>query len=224
MCYTPNQVGPPTAVTGSGFANVSAYVSNIQYRAWGAVKAASYGNNSVSTTTYNTRLQPYQFRLTDASSGSSYIRENYAYWGDGRLQSVADLDDTGGTNPPATLRFLSRSYGYDQAGRVAQVYSSSQAPLNQTYGYDEFDNMTSRSGSIYWQPYQSATFTYTNNRHNGWSYYPDGQVLSSPATSTDDAYSFYYDAAGRLSRTIDTAINRMGDYRPSFDGDGRLAY
>ena len=84
--------------------------------------------------------------------------------------------------------------------------------------------MTSRSGTVYWQPYQSATFAYTNNRHNGWSYYADGQVLSSPATTTDDAYSFNYDAAGRLSRTIDTATNRTGDYRPSFDGDGKLAY
>jgi YD repeat-containing protein len=224
IAYTRDSVGRTTAVTGSGYANVSSYVSNIQYRAWGGVKAASYGNNRVSTTAFNNRLQPVQFRLTDASSGASYIRENYSYWGDGRLQSVADLDDTGGTNPPATLRFLSRSYGYDQAGRVADVYSSNQAPLRQNYGYDEFDNMTFRSGTVYWQPYQSATFAYTNNRHNGWSYYADGQVLSSPATTTDDAFSFYYDATGRLSRSIDTATNRTGDYRPSFDGDGKLAY
>jgi YD repeat-containing protein len=220
--YTRDTVGRTTAVMGSGFANVSSYVSNIQYRAWGGVKAAAYGNNSASTTSYNNRLQPSQFRLTDANSGASYIRENYAFYGDGRLQSVADLDDTGGTNPPATLRFLSRSYGYDQTGRVAQVYSSNQAPMNQTYGYDEFDNMTSRAGSYYWQPSQSATFTYTNNRHNGWSYYADGQVSSSPATTTDDAYSFSYDAAGGLSRTIDTATNRLVDYRPSYDGDGNL--
>jgi YD repeat-containing protein len=221
--YTRDTNGRTTAATGSGFGNVSAYVSNIQYRAWGGVKAASYGNSSVSTTVFNNRLQPAQFRLTDANSGASYIRENYAYYGDEHVQSVADLDDTAGNNPPATLRFLSRSYGYDQAGRVTQAYSSNQAPLNQTYGYDEFDNMTSRSGTYYWQPYQSETFTYTGNRHNGWSYYADGQVSYSPATTTDDAHSFYYDAAGRLSRTIDTATNRTVDYRPSYDGDDKLA-
>jgi YD repeat-containing protein len=221
--YTRDAAGRTTAVTGSGFANVSSYVSNIQYRAWGAVKGASYGNNSASTTTYNNRLQPSQFRLTDVNSGASYIRENYSSYGDGRLQSVADLDDTGGNNPPATLRFLSRSFSYDQAGRVTQGYSPNQAPFRQTYGYDEFDNMTSRAGTIDWQPYQSATFTYTNNRHNGWSYYADGQVSSSPATTTDDALSLYYDAAGRLSRTIDTGTNRAVDYRPSYDGDGKLA-
>jgi hypothetical protein len=138
-----------------------------------------YGNNSASTTTYNNRLQPSQFRLTDVNSGASYIRENYAYYGDGRLQSVTDLDDSAGNNPPVTLRFLSRSYSYDQAGRVGQGYSPNQAPFNQSYGYDEFDNLTSRSGTVYWQPYQSATFTYTNNRHDGWSYYADGQVSSS---------------------------------------------
>jgi hypothetical protein len=187
------------------------------------VSAASYGNNSASTTTYNARLQPSQFRLTDVNSGASYIRENYSFWDDGRLQSVADLDDTAGNNPPATLRFLSRSYGYDQAGRVTDGYSANQSPFRQTYGYDEFDNMTSRAGSYYWQPYQSATFTYTNNRHNGWNYDADGQVSSNPATTTDDAHSFYYDASGRLSRSIDTATNRAVDYRPGYDGDGKLA-
>jgi hypothetical protein len=107
---------------------------------------------------------------------------------------------------------------------VSEGYSSNQAPFRQTYGYDEFDNMISRAGSYYWQPYQSETFTYTNNRHNGWSYNADGQVSSNPATPTDDARSSYYDAAGRLSRTIVTATNRTGDYRPSYDGDGKLVY
>jgi hypothetical protein len=169
-------------------------------------------------------MQPSQFRLRDNTYSISVISENYAYFPDSRLSSVSDLDDTAGSNPPATLRFLSRSYGYDQAGRVSQGYSPNQAPFRQTYSYDEFDNMTSRAGSYYWQPYQSETFTYTNNRHNGWSYNADGQVSFNPATPTDDARSSYYDAAGRLSRTIVTATNRTGDYRPSYDGDGKLAY
>jgi YD repeat-containing protein len=33
--YNRDTVGRTTAVTGSGFANVSSYVSNIRYRAWG---------------------------------------------------------------------------------------------------------------------------------------------------------------------------------------------
>src|SRR5438045_25737 len=84
--------------------------------------------------------------------------------------------------------------------------------------------MTSRAGSYYWQPFQTATFSYTNNRHDGWSYDADGQVLSSPATATDSAQSFYYDAAGFLSRTVESATNRTVDYRPAYDGDGKLAY
>jgi len=157
--------------------------------------------------------------LRDNTYNISLISENYAYFADARISSVSDLDDTAGSNPPATLRFLTLSFGYDHVGRVTQGYSPNTAPFRQTYGYDEFDNLTSRAGSYYWQPYQSATFTYTNHRRNGWSYYADGQVSSSPATTTDDAQNFYYDAAGRLSRNIDTATNRTVDYRPSYDGD-----
>lgn len=227
--YTRDTVGRTTAVTGSGFANVTSYVSNIQYRAWGAVKSASYGDpsyttNRSSTTQYNGRMQPTQFRLRDNTYDFSLISENYAYYDDGRVSSVTDLDDTAGNNPPATLRFLSRSFGYDQSGRVIQGYSPNTAPVRQTYGYDEFGNMTSRSGSYYWQAYQSATFSYTNNRHDGWSYDLNGQVLSSPATATDSAQSFYYDASGFVSRTVESATNRTVDYRPAYDGDGKLTY
>jgi len=196
--YTRDAVGRTTNVTGSGFANVNSYVSNIQYRAWGAVKGANYGNNSSQTTQYNGRLQPTQFRLRDNTYNFSLISENYAYFSDGRLSSVTDLDDTAGSNPPATLRFLTRSFGYDHVGRVIQGYSSNASPFRQTYGYDEFNNLMSRSGTYYWQPYQSDTASYTNNRRTGWSYDADGRISYTPLSTNDGARNLWYDAAGRL--------------------------
>jgi hypothetical protein len=55
-------------------------------------------------------------------------------------------------------------------------------------------------------------------------------ICDSVTTFTSDrpkanikAQNFYYDAAGRLFRNIDTATNRTVDYRPSYDGDGKSA-
>jgi len=138
------------------------------------------------------------------------MREDYSYFGDGRIATLTDLDDTSGTNPPATLRFLSRGYNYDQVGRVTAGFGTGGAgqgvPYNQTYSYDEFGNMKGRSGIYYSynnNPFGSDTATYTNNRRNGWTYNANGQVTSSPASSTDDARSVTYDAAGRMITTFE---------------------
>ena len=52
------------------------------------------------------------------------MRETYSDHADGRLQVLTDLDDTPGNNPPVTLRFLSRSYNYDQVGRVTNGFGT----------------------------------------------------------------------------------------------------
>jgi hypothetical protein len=223
-------------VTGSpSYANVTNYVWNIQYRAWGAVKSASYGNNSVSTTTYNSRLQPNQYRLTDATSGASLMREDYSYNADGRLSLLTDLDDTGGNNPPVSLRFLSRTYSYDLAGRVTDSRGTHGAalPLIQSYGYDEFDNLTYRSGSYYdynGSSTQTDTAHFTNNKRDGWAYDTDGRFASSPAAANAYARHAYYDAAGRQVKTVEDhpalpngAASTLTD-TTTYDGDGQAVY
>jgi YD repeat-containing protein len=225
--YGRNNTGKLTSVTGSVYAGVSSYVSNVQYRAWGALKSASYGNDSSSTTVYNARLQPSQFRLTENTHGWSYIREDYFYFADGRLRILTDLDDTPGTNPPWTQRYLSRHYEYDKAGRVSYGYGTDGPPFSQGYGYDEFNNLIYRNGSYYYQGGHQDTATFTNNRRNGWSYNANGQLLSNPASDTDDAHSLAYDAAGRLMTSIDyggAGPNTTVTYNTGYDGDGVLIY
>ena len=112
----------------------------------------------------------------------------------------------------------------EEAGRVAQGYSPNGAPFNQTYEYDEFGNMKGRSGTYYWQPYQSDAGSFSNNRRNGWSYSADGQVTANPASITDNAHSFSYDASNRLTNSIETIGSGTISYSPAYDGDGKLVY
>src|SRR5262249_18556050 len=139
-------------VTGSPYAGTTNYVTDVQYRAWRAAKSVNYAGSN-STIAFNSRMQPTQFRLTANANGASVIRENYSYFGDGRLASLTDLDDTAGNNPPVSLRFLSRAYSYDNAGRVTSGFGTGNAgqgvPFNQNYSYDPFGNLIGRTGAYY---------------------------------------------------------------------------
>jgi YD repeat-containing protein len=216
--YTRNVRGQLKSVTGTAFAGVTNYITDVTYRAWGAPKSVAYVGFT-STIGFNSRMQPTEFR--------GAMRENYSYFADGTLSTVVDLDDTAGTNPPMSLRFLSRGYRYDHVGRVTQGYSISSAhiPINQTYGYDEFGNMTSRVGAYYNYTASapaSDTATFTNNRRNGWTYNADGQVTATTASSTDDPRTIAYDAAGRMTTSVETTQFNTVSYTAGYDGDGQL--
>jgi len=230
--YTRDLQGRMKTVTGSPYAGVTNYVNGVEYRAWGAPKSVAYEGNS-STIAFNARLQPTQFRLTANGTGASIIRENYSYFADGRLATVMDLDDSGGSNPPATLRFLSRSYSYDHVGRSTGgqgtgIATMPAVPYSQSYSYDQFGNMTVRSGAYYvysQSPPSSADIaTYSNNRRSNWNYNADGQVISTPSTSTDLPRTMTYDAAGRMRTTTQSSQSGTVTYSATYDGDGQLVH
>ena len=229
FAYQRDAQGQLKTVTGSPYAGVTNYVADVNYRAWGAPRSVSYSDRS-STLAYNARMEPSQFRLTFNSNGASIIRENYNYYGDGRVSSLTDLDDTVGNNPPSTIRTLSRGYSYDHLGRVTGSGGSAgggAVPYTQSYSYDEFGNMNGRSGRYYGynnNPFSSDSATYTNNRRNGWSYKADGQVAVTPASSTDAGRNMLYDAAGRLVTTIEFGQFTTINYSSGYDGDGQLVY
>jgi YD repeat-containing protein len=227
VSYTYDATAKLTKITdSSGYANGTDYVTNIAYRAWGAVKSARFGNNTSETITYTPRLQPWQFRLLNGN-GSSRLREDYSYYADGRLQKITDLDDTPGTSSPTTLRFMSRSYDYDQAGQVinSRPASGAPTPYSQTYTYNEFDNMTSRTGTYGFQSNQSGdSATFTNNRRDGWVYDQDGRLSISPANSSSNARTWSYNAAGQLTGTTETGGGTTTTYTSAYDGDGQTVY
>lgn len=204
---------------GSSYANVTSYVRDVKYRAWGAVKSASYGNGSTHTTEYDLRLRPKQSRLGAAQ------KLDYTYYADGHLRQVIDLDDGQGDHPPSSLHFMSHEYTYDHVGRVLYGggLNNYRPPFNQSYAYDVYGNMTTRSGSYgYTWPWGSDTATYKNNRRDGWSYDADGHLTLSPATSTSDTRAWQYDAAGNLSVMTDTPTSGTASTLTTVnDGDGQ---
>jgi hypothetical protein len=206
-------------VSGSAFAGVTQYVTNVQYRAWGAVKAASYTDNTA-TIQYNSRLLPSAYQLS--YNGFVGNRENYSYFADGRISGLTDLNDTNGPSPPWTMRYLSRLYTYDQVGRVIDNSGPNGLPLRQSYGYDSFGNMTVRWGTYFFQASQFQTAAYVNNRRTDWSYNAEGQITNVPASATDPANTFTYDAAGRQGTRVQTTGTVVTTFSQGYDGDGEL--
>lgn len=226
--YTRDVQGQFKALTGTPYAGFTNYITDIQYRAWGAPKNITY-NGSNSTIAYNSRMQPTQFRLAVTGSGASIMREDYSYFADATLSSLTNLDDTAGNNPPMTLRYLSRAYRYDYVGRVTSSFGTGSGnqglPFSQNYSYDQFGNMTARSGKYYNYNFSAPntdTATYTNNRRSNWSYNADGEVISTPTTSTDFPRTMTYDAAGRLLSSVETGSFNIVTYSPAYDGNDKL--
>jgi len=234
--YSYDAVGRTSTVTGSAYGGVTSYASNVQYRAWGAVKAADFGDGqSESVPQFNARMRPTQFR-TGNSQNSGY-RYDYSYYDDGRLSQVRDLDDKVGDPRTVQFHYMSRVYAYDQAARIGGVTAMNPnpngnaipAPFTGNYGYDAFSNLTSRSGHYALNSDQSDSATYTNNRRvqTGWSYDADGRILTSTDNSDvagSSARSWSYDAAGEEISVAQTAAGVTATDTMTYDGDGQLIY
>jgi len=186
-------------VTGAAFP----FATNVQYRAWGAMKAMAYGNGRALTLGYNDRFKVSDYNIPGVLS------KQYQYYADGRLQYSHDLIDQ---------RF-DRSYSYDHAARMVQALSGAEArgeaatdnrPYKQTFGYDAFNHLTSRV-SHHWSAQYTDSATYnTHGRNTAWQYDADGNLLN------DGDYQYTYDAAGRGSTS--TGAKNIWQY---FDGDGQ---
>jgi YD repeat-containing protein len=241
ISYGYDQVGRLTGVTGSPFANATTYASGITYRAWGAPKSITYdGDSGSATTTYDTRMRPQQYTLSVPATQANFntgtsMREQFQYYGDGRLQQMTDLDDHSATpGYPDTERRFSRRYSYDHVGRltsatgVGATGQSNSLPFSQSFVYDEFDHPVQRSGSYYYEGFTQDAATFQNGRRQDWTYDADGRVVHSPITATGNgttgARDWTYDAAGRLTQARDTLTKNntttTSTYVSAYDGDG----
>jgi YD repeat-containing protein len=129
------------------------------------------------------------------------------------------------------FHYMSRRYSYDHAGRVSSVGQlqnySIMPPFNGTYGYDAFDNLTSRSGNYAINPTQSDSASYTYHRRAGWTYNAEGQVLNSSDNSDSGGSStraWTYDAAGQLTFTSEVRNGQTTTLATGYDGDGRVSH
>jgi YD repeat-containing protein len=207
ISYGYDQTGRMTGVTGSSFAGVTSYATNMQYRAWGAVKSASFGDNSSLSASYNSRLLPTDFSISNS------ISKHYEYNADGRLR----YSRNNGSG------MFDRSYTYDHLGRVIEAASgplargeadTDQRPYNLSYEYDELSHLKQSVGRVWETPHETnaGTGVYVNDKNTSWQYDVDGRLTNSGETQ----YSF--DAAGRVT----TVVGYEGDLQQTqvFDGLG----
>lgn len=152
--YGYDEIGRLKNVTGTAFAGVTQYATNLTYRAWGALKAMSYGtaDGAQLQLSYNSRRQVSHFE------DGTLMAADYQYFQDGRISFADDLKDD---------RF-DRSYAYDHLGRLTagrtgvaahDPSASSVVPYNQTYDYDVWSNLMSRSNMV-WSYGDSYATTY----------------------------------------------------------------
>lgn len=205
--YTRDATGRITAITGASFAGVTAYVSNMRYRAWGAIDQLAYGNGKTLNTTYNARLKAESFQIP------GLISKSYDYYADGTLRFSSDLMDH---------RF-DRLYRWDHAGRLKEALSGAEArgegpstdrPYKQSFAYDPMGHLTQRTKHWWNLNPASTSGSYTNNRHDPvgqlWQYDAGGNLLMMPGAG------YTYDASGRVS-----AMSSSGSAALAWDGDGR---
>jgi RHS repeat-associated protein len=198
--YSYDQVGR-LATMNSTYGSAS-YITGAQYRAFGAPKQISYGNNRTLSMEYDNRMRPTKWDVSSALGGVLGYAYDYNYFNNRtfRVSYAQNLYDS----------TLDRSYEYDQVGRLAISHSGAEAraaaysgqwgtmdgPFSQGYSYDVWGNMTSRAGWGGWNASYTATF---NNKNQMVTNPGNGSAMQYDAAGNmtfDGAQSFTYDATG----------------------------
>lgn len=221
IAYDYDKVGRNIAVTGENtlYANVAEYAPSISYRAWGAIKAMTYGNNYTLAVSFNSRLLPSEFDLKKSPqfNSVSILKTQYHYYADASVK-FADR---------STFNGFDRAFAYDQVSMLKEAYSGGEAtdfvngtsgggsgPYRQTYQHDVFGNLTNRSGN-YWSTPDVFSATYLNNKNQDplWEFDADGRH------EQDGTLQYEYDAAGQNRSIFAPSSNTTTTMLR--DGDGR---
>jgi hypothetical protein len=227
VTYSYSKTGQLSAVSGTGYPNVSSFISSQNYRAWSARKTTSYGNGVHESTEFNERMLPTAFDLEmkDLNNQTYMDSAEFDYYADGRLYH--SFYATG-------LTKFDRKFEYDFAGRIKEAYTGVEAhnqspanprtnPYRQSFQYDAFGNMTQRSGWLWRTALPADSPTYINNRRSDYNYDDSGNVVYT------DVGGATFDSAGRqLSSTplqfddLGSGNYRMfnGQINHTSDGDG----
>jgi YD repeat-containing protein len=216
--YTRDKAGRITAITGTPYGGVTSYVSGIQYRAWGAPKAASYGSGFSASAKYTARMQVSEFDIPGVIGGT------YTYNDDGQLSAFV------ASTPQYSQydRRMDRTFGYDEFGRMNSSVAGGYGFVA-TYSpqQDAFGNVTNASYHYWQNGNQPVTFSaaYQNNR-----------VAPGSVTDAGQAQTWNYDAMGNRTSIVKTingtpttvesiAVDAVGRgvAGATLDGDGRTA-
>ena len=214
--YDLDKTGRLTGVSGTTFAGVSTYASQMKYRAFDTVKALTYGNNLTSNVSYSTRLQLQSLNLK-RPDGVALTNKNYTYYNDGRLKFADDL----------IYEDFDRAYQWDFATRLGDAMTGVQArnfntglpigtdvvPYRQTNTYDTWGNRLTQTGKV-WSNDINQTETYNSQtlRHDGWTYDNAGNVVNNSQNALKfnaAGHSISFGAGGQIATQ-------------QHDGDGKV--
>jgi YD repeat-containing protein len=227
VSYTYDRMGRAASASGSGDVSAPSYVNNVLYRAWGAAKQVGYGNTRTLNANYDSRLRLTEWNIAGVL-GYNYA---YNYFGENsnRVTFAHNIQTTqAGSQTAVRDASLDRSYDYDQVGRLVAAYTGTAAlahtgqgstwgadgPYAQTYAYDQWGNMTARSG---WggENASYAALTFTNS--NRLPYNPvTGAAVAYDAAgniTNDGAQSYQYDAMGQQTSASSSSTQMQ------YDGD-----
>jgi RHS repeat-associated protein len=195
---------------------------SIQYGVFGALKQLSYGNSHSLSAWYDARLRPVQWSVPGVL-GYQYSY-NYFNENSGRVTFARNLWNGATQND----YHMDHSYDYDHLGRLVSAYTGTAASAHtgqgstwggdgtyaQGYSYDQWGNLTSRSG---WGG-ENASYTATFDSHNRMITNPANgaafQYDSAGNTTSDGGQNFTYDATGQQ------ATASFYNLQMSYDGDG----
>ncbi len=199
--YEIDKTGRTTAITGTSFGGVTQYASNIQYRAWNALKHLNYGNSRTLDASFNAKLQASSFNV------SGVMSKTYAYHSDGSLRFSSDLLN----------HKFDRSYGYDHVARMKEAFSGAEArgepatndrPYRMAMVYNAFGQLTNENSNQWIAPF-TRTDSYVNNRNTEWTYDPDGNLQSGHGAQ------YTYDARASLTNIVSEGSTAL-----TLDGNG----
>lgn len=214
ISYARDHAGVVTGITSTGYGSVSTYASNLQYPAFGGLRAMTYGttgqNGRQLSVGYDNRMRVTSWNVAGVL-GWNYFYNDFGE-NTGRVTYAQNLYDS----------TLDRSYDYDHVGRLVAAYSGSAAkahtgrggswagdgPYAQTYQYDVWGNRTQIDG---WGGVgRLENNTYTNNRRNGMQYDAAGNLVDG------NWFTFSYNAAGQQIQAACPGYLLTQGY----DGDG----
>ncbi|NOT49248.1 MAG: hypothetical protein HOP17_16075 [Acidobacteria bacterium] len=241
--YNLDKTGSSESITGTVDGQAKTFLSNADYRAWGATKKVSFGNGTNWEMAYNNRLLPDSEKFFGVASATNAVLDNrLTYYPDGNLKLI----DNKAVINAYEMGFDSKLVKYDHAGRIVSERSGDEALGTATsanfikysydFTYDVFGNKKTDFTRTGFHPGDNPGgtkhYNYVNNRLMGGTVtLPDGSLLGNVLAVQYDAdgrpvanqsagsLASTYNTAGYLTRRTSGADNSQDYWQ---DGSGNL--
>ncbi|MBK7709378.1 MAG: hypothetical protein IPJ30_27380 [Acidobacteria bacterium] len=219
--YGQDRIGRLASVTGTSFADVTNYLSSVDYRAWRTPKALNYGNGVRMEATFGNRLQAMDFLVTKTSPTTVLMHKQNEYYNDGNLRYIGD---------PVTPKF-DRLFKYDFRKKLKQTRTGAEArgetepdetkiPFRENFDFSPFGQLTDRTGD--WRPGVACEdpefvldYSFVNNRNTGLGFAHDADGRQ----TSGEGINRIYNAAGGMTKTFDNS--QEYEIELYHDGDGK---